>query len=90
MSDHGQHCPFLNRSDDRCSTNFSLERLNSTYDYCFGEYATCPVYLELLLERRVRRMGQKVVRWEAEKREPVMMAQATTPLTRGGRRIEAA
>ena len=89
MSDHGQHCPFLNRSDDRCSTNFSLERLDNTYDYCFGQYATCPMYLEMLLERRIRRMQSGVVRWESEKRQ-MPQAPAPIPLTQGGRRIEAA
>jgi hypothetical protein len=52
----GEHCPFLNRSDRRCSSFLSLDRICHAFDYCFGEYKSCPVYLELLVERRVRRL----------------------------------
>ena len=52
----GEHCPFLNRSDRRCSDCLSLDRIDHAFDYCFGEYKACPVYLELLSERRVRRL----------------------------------
>jgi hypothetical protein len=55
MSDRAQHCPFLNRTDDRCSTNFSLDRLDRAFEHCFGVYGACPVYLELLAERQLRR-----------------------------------
>jgi hypothetical protein len=55
-NDHGLHCPFLNRSDGRCSNYFSLERLDHAFGYCFDQYQHCPVYLELLVERRLRRM----------------------------------
>lgn len=54
--DCGEHCPFLNRSDRRCSSFLSLDRISHAFDHCFGEYKTCPVYLELLVERRVRRL----------------------------------
>lgn len=54
MAEYGHHCPFLNRSDARCSTHFSLERLDRAFDHCFGRYHECSVYLELLTERRVR------------------------------------
>src|SRR3954451_12536994 len=58
MDEHdcGEHCPFLNRSDRRCSSFLSLDRINHAFDHCFGEYKACPVYLELLVERRVRRL----------------------------------
>jgi len=49
------HCPFLNRTDSRCSSHFSLDRLNDAFDQCLGAYQACPVYLELLAERRQRR-----------------------------------
>ena len=52
----GEHCPFLNRSDRRCSSFLSLDRISHAFDHCFGEYQSCPVYLELLVERRVRRL----------------------------------
>ena len=54
-SDRGQHCPFLNRTDSRCGSHFTLERLEHAFAYCFDRYNACPVYLELLVERRVRR-----------------------------------
>src|SRR4051812_22495114 len=49
------HCPFLNRADFRCSENFSLERLGYAFHYCFDQYKACPNYIELLVERRVKR-----------------------------------
>jgi hypothetical protein len=52
----GEHCPFLNRSDKRCSNCLSLDRIDHAFDYCFGAYKGCRVYLELLAERRVRRV----------------------------------
>ncbi|HEX4123778.1 MAG TPA: hypothetical protein VHY37_03565 [Tepidisphaeraceae bacterium] len=55
MAEHGPHCPFLNRTDDRCSAHFSIDRLRSLFAECFGEYQACPVYAELLAERRDRR-----------------------------------
>jgi hypothetical protein len=55
MADHARHCPFLNRADDRCSTSFSLDHLQRAFGYCFGSYEACPMYAELLAERRIRR-----------------------------------
>jgi hypothetical protein len=55
MTETGHHCPFLNRADARCSRHFSLDDLGHAFDYCFGFYEGCSVYLELLVERRVRR-----------------------------------
>jgi len=55
--DHcGEHCPFLNRSDYRCSDKLRLDHIDHAFDYCFGDYKACPVYLEQLAERRVRRV----------------------------------
>src|SRR5215218_7155456 len=55
--DHcGEHCPFLNRSDRRCSDKLSLDHISHAFDYCFGDYKACPAYLEQLAERRVRRL----------------------------------
>jgi hypothetical protein len=87
MSDQG-HCPFLNRSDPRCSQNFSIEQINNTYDYCFGEYAACAVYSELLVERRVRRLRDSVIRLPADGRRTPDAP--FVPITHAGRRIEAA
>lgn len=62
MMERVNHCPFLNRADSRCSNHFSLDRLGHAFDHCFGSYKTCPTYLELLVERRVRRSGDTILR----------------------------
>jgi len=61
MENCAAHCPFLNRHDRRCSKHFSLDRLNSTFDHCFGSYKACSVYMELLVERQVRRATGEIV-----------------------------
>ena len=53
MADHG-HCPFLNRTDTRCSEHLTIESLGHAFEHCFDVYAACPLYLELLIERRTR------------------------------------
>jgi hypothetical protein len=60
MPEQGMHCPFLNRADSRCSDYFSIERLDHAFGFCFGQYHGCRVYLELLVERRVRRATGRV------------------------------
>lgn len=55
MAERVHHCPFLNRADSRCASNFSLDRLHEAFDQCFDRYATCDAYADLLLERQVRR-----------------------------------
>ena len=55
MTPQACHCPFLNRTDARCSNHFSLDRLGHAFAYCFGQYQQCPVYGELLSERQERR-----------------------------------
>ena len=55
MPERSHHCPFLNRADARCSKHFSLDALGYAFDHCFDYYEGCGVYLELLVERRVRR-----------------------------------
>jgi hypothetical protein len=54
MSERVPHCPFLNRADSRCANHFSLDRLGSAFDHCFGEYKACATYAEMLDERRHR------------------------------------
>jgi hypothetical protein len=54
MPDHEHHCPFLNRSDSRCGEHLKIDRLGHAFDFCFDVYAACPVYLELLIERRIK------------------------------------
>jgi hypothetical protein len=65
-SEQAQHCPFLNRADTRCSDAFSLEKLDHAYKYCFGRYTFCSIYMELLVERRLRRSGAAVMSSTAE------------------------
>jgi hypothetical protein len=62
MSASVNHCPFLNRTDARCSKHFCLDHLQHAFKFCFDRYKACPVYLELLVERRVRRLSA----WEKE------------------------
>ena len=50
-----QHCPFLNRSDPRCSASFKLERLRHALEFCFDQYQSCPHYAQQLAERQARR-----------------------------------
>jgi hypothetical protein len=60
MRDMSDHCPFLNRSDRRCSDHFRLDHLQHAFKYCFDEYQTCPVYAEQLAERQGRRAAVAV------------------------------
>lgn len=99
MSDHVAHCPFLNRSEARCSTNFSLESLDNAYDYCFGAYAECSTYRELLSERQSRRAREGVgalslngrLTWLAEDDNNSADAKGSlVPLTLRGRRLASA
>jgi hypothetical protein len=62
MPDRANHCPFLNRSDPRCASHFSIDHLGAAFDQCFDQYPTCPAYRELLLERRARR-GEPAAPW---------------------------
>jgi hypothetical protein len=55
MPDTVEHCPFLNRSDERCAENFNIDHLQHAFRFCFGRYKTCPSYIDLLVERRIRR-----------------------------------
>ena len=59
MSDHVEHCPFLDRADSRCSEHLSLEHLQNAFRYCFGAYATCPQYAQMVIERRARRAAAR-------------------------------
>ena len=60
MQDMSDHCPFLNRSDRRCSDVFRLSQLQHAFKFCFNEYQTCPVYAEQLAERQGKRAAVAV------------------------------
>ncbi len=77
----GDHCPFLNRADRRCSDYFHLDRLDHAFAYCFGGYRSCPVYADLLAERRAWRAGGR--REIEHAREPLV--QVTVSVRRPGR-----
>ena len=49
------HCPFLNRSDPRCTPAFKLDRMQQALEYCFDQYQSCPHYAQQLAERQARR-----------------------------------
>lgn len=55
---HGSHCPFLNRSDPRCAEYLRLGSLAHAFHHCWNEYGACPVYCELLSQRRGRRPAE--------------------------------
>ena len=55
MDAHHDHCPFLNRSDSRCAEHLSLDNLPFAFEHCCDNYSACPLYAELLSERRLRR-----------------------------------
>ena len=37
-------CPYVNRADHRCSTRFSLGKIDQTFSMCFGAFQGCPQY----------------------------------------------
>ena len=84
MSTKGQHCPFLNRADPRCSEAFNIERLDHAFKYCFGRYTSCPVYVEMLIERRVKQSAVNEVMEEAEDHARHRVIQVTVHRTSSG------
>ncbi len=58
MRDHTQQCPFLNRRNPACSANLSIDRLRHAFTYCFDQYRSCPLYGQLVVERRMRQNRQ--------------------------------
>ena len=72
MTEQASHCPFLNRTDARCSNHFSLDRLGHAFAYCFGQYQGCPVYLELLAERCERMHTASCGRDDAHAPTPII------------------
>jgi hypothetical protein len=60
MQEMSDHCPFLNRSDRRCSEVFRLSHLTHAFTFCFDEYHACPVYAEQLAERQGKRAAAVV------------------------------
>jgi hypothetical protein len=71
MSERVPHCPFLNRADSRCSNHFSLDKLDSAFDHCFGQYKSCASYAEMLSERQMRGEPVSVFRTVSNRPESV-------------------
>src|ERR1700733_6287863 len=89
MEPQQRHCPFLNRADVRCSKHFHLDHLSYTYEYCFGRYKHCAVYVERLVERRVDRTWGNSRENESDaaaiEPEPINLVQVTVRRRAGGR-----
>ena len=77
MAEQEHHCPFLNRPDERCAEHFQLDQLGHAFAYCFDRYAACPVYIERLVERRVRRQVSVVAEGQQHARQTLV--QITVP-----------
>lgn len=43
-------CPFVNKSDVRCSTHWTLRNITQTFSHCADRYSVCPVYRALIRE----------------------------------------
>jgi len=74
MSDTEHHCPFLNRADDRCAEKMNLSALDYAYKFCFDHYAKCPVYTELLVDRRIRRLAAATVKPRYEDQQFIQLS----------------
>jgi hypothetical protein len=44
-------CPFVDKTDVRCSAHLTFRNLFSAFERCAGEFAFCKVYQELLQEK---------------------------------------
>ena len=43
-------CPFVNKSDIRCATHWTLRNLPQTFSHCADRFSVCPVYRTLIRE----------------------------------------
>jgi len=43
-------CPFVNKSDVRCATHWTLRNLTQTFSHCADRFNVCPVYRTLVRE----------------------------------------
>ena len=66
----GCQCPFLNRSDARCSQFFTLSRVGHVYEHCFDEYGACATFHELMAERHERVLERAHARAVLHDRDP--------------------
>jgi len=54
MSEPNPHCPFLNRPDARCAEHFRVDNLDHAFRHCFHRYQACEVYIDRVIERRLK------------------------------------
>ena len=43
-------CPFIDRDDSRCASQFKLGRLHNAFGVCINEYQRCATYHQILRE----------------------------------------
>ena len=65
-------CPHVNRNDLRCSSRFSLNRLNQAFDVCFGAYDTCPMFRMINRELREDKPRREAAAAAAEPVAPII------------------
>ncbi len=82
---HRDQCPFVDQPDGRCAQRLSIERLEYAFGFCFDEYDCCPVYLDRLLEDRLKNIRANVIvdRQPMEPAHGPTFVQLTTPKTPG-------
>jgi hypothetical protein len=80
--DANHQCPFVNRPDSRCSGRLSIDSLEHAFAHCFSAYNTCPVYVERLLERRVRQISRPVTDHGKRHDDGTTLIQLRTPAAR--------
>ena len=53
MNDSPDHraCPFFQGNDQRCARRFNLQQLSDVFGQCLDDYACCPVFHQLRIER---------------------------------------
>ncbi len=54
-------CPYVNHDDPRCSSRFSLGRIDQAFCVCFGAFTTCPMYIQITDERASGRRDRRPV-----------------------------
>ncbi len=45
-------CPFIDGEDRRCARNLKLDRIDYAVAVCGDDFASCPVFWELLARKR--------------------------------------
>lgn len=75
-------CPFVDRNDNRCTSRFSLGRIDQAFDVCFGSYRACPMYHRITVE-----VGADVANIATERREHPRFPSSLITITAHGRAL---